>query len=207
MIDFGLCGYKTKMSDWAKHHKEVSVLVKREYGYDKKSITTEIDTLLHAMEENESSIMQKGVTLRDRKTLESSNGTDYYLPLTNLNYIDRSLEDYSIGASNTSHDIGYRAIFKVDYIDVIFDFEYKTSGSFATNFREVMDKLDISLRVLAENENKDFADKGIKLGENEGYYIVGVDEYKQPIEFEVSERELMNSLVCMEIYHHHMEID
>lgn len=54
MIKFGLEDYRKKFGDWAKHHKEIGIFVKREYysydGEGKEPVVTNNKQLLQLME-------------------------------------------------------------------------------------------------------------------------------------------------------------
>lgn len=209
MAKFGLGNYKTDFGEWAKHHKEIAIHIKRDHKSDKENVEVNDETLMKVIRDNKDKIIKKEVSLRDKKTYERSEAIDHFLPLKNLNYKNRNVEHYSVGASNTKQNTKLRLVFKLEYVDFITDYSYKSEGSFATSFYDLLNGFDCVgdiLEELAEDSEVEFADKGIMPGEEEDFYIVGIDEYKRPIEFEISKSELLKSLIAIEVYEHEMEI-
>lgn len=214
MIKFGIQDYETEFNDWAKHHAELSIHVRREYLNEKGTVNTKDEKLLRIIEANPEKLLKKQVTLYDRITFETSTAIDYYLPLQNLDYQERNIEYYNVGSSNTKQVSKIRMFFRLDYVDFILDYSYKTAGTFAMSFHSLIDgsgSIRDILEEVATNQYIKFEDKGIKVGDNkdegEDFYILGIDEYKQPTEFGIESKELMRSLVGIEIYAHETKID
>lgn len=114
---------------------------------------------------------------------------------------------------NTTHESKVRLFFRLDYVDFILDYSYKTAGSYAMSFHSLLDgsgSIRNILEEVAENEYIEFANKGIKISDNkedaEDFYIVGIDEFKRPTEFGIESIELLKSLVAIEVYAHEMKI-
>lgn len=207
MTKFGLDAYIAEFPNWAKHHKTLSIQVKREYSDGRDTAIPDTEELLALIEKHEDKLVHREVSLYNSKTDDSYTAIDYYLPLTNLEYIERNLDQYHVGSMNTSHTINVRLIFKVDEVDVILNHSYKTAGSYAMSFYSLIDG-DIKdlVRELAEDDKFAFEDKGIQLHEF-GYHIIGANEYHRPVDFEIEERELLESLVAVEVYEHEMIIE
>lgn len=212
MIKFGLDEYTVELSNWTKHHKELSLHIKREYLNAENQYIESKDTALRKLiANNEDKIMKEQVKLYDRETFESFEAIDYYLPLKNLEYPKCNIDYYSIGGSNASYESKVRLHFQLEYTNFILDYSYKTSGSAAMSFHRLLNGFDGVLDIILEvagNSKLEFSEKGIMMDESgEGdFYIVGLNEYKRPIEFSISRLELLNSLVAVEIYKHKMTI-
>lgn len=89
MIKFGISDYRIEFDDWTKHHKELSIHVRREYLNDKGTVNAEDEKLLSVIADNEEKLLKKQVTLHDRATYETSQAIDYYLPLQNLAFQEK----------------------------------------------------------------------------------------------------------------------
>lgn len=209
MIKFGLDDYTTEFHGWTKHHKQLAIHLKREYTDGREPVLPKDEQFVKLLANNEDKLIKKGGALYDRETDERSEVVDFFLPLNNLDYQPAELEHYSVGASNTSQKTFVRIYFLLDYVHVILDYSYTSRGSFAMPFSRLIEDIDDIVYELAD-DGREFADKGIMFNEDPDdgeYYVVGIDEYKRTIEFGISKRELLDSLIGIEVYKHEMTID
>lgn len=207
MIKFGFGEFQTEFPNWSKHHKTLGIRVKRAYK-DGEEVLPKDPTLKAIVVENEELLKSKHVTLSDRNTSERKEAVDYYLPLQNLEYPEANIEYYSVGAMNTKQTTHIRLTFLLDYDKFILDYSYKSSGSFATNFFNFVDGMSFVEDVIEEvlEQEQPIEEVGITKGEDEDYNIVLVTEVGEIMDIEIEKRELLNSLVGVEVYQFDMEI-
>jgi|SRR5699024_3339257 len=210
-ITFKLGEVEESYFEWLKHHKQVAIHVKREYvdTGEVKLAVKENDVILKTIKENEDRIIKAHGQIYDKEKHELKPIVDYLLLLDNVDYIEPNIEYYSVGAMNTKSRSKVRLFFKLDSIDVILDYQYKTSGSFALTFHDLIsgDGVADIINEIAIG-NKELHEKGIEYRESDEsyYYVYGLDENKRPIDLEVSMDELLASLISVELYEDHMEI-
>src|SRR5699024_390891 len=164
-ITFKLGEIEESYFGWLKHHKQVAVHIKREYvdTGEVKLAVKENDLVLKTIEENEDRIVKAGGTVYNKETHGMKQVIDHLLLLDNIDYIEPNIEYYSVGAMNTKSKSKVRLFFKLDSIDVILDYQYKTSGSFALTFHDLISGdgvADIINEVAISN--KELHEKGIE---------------------------------------------
>lgn len=207
MVKFGFEGYQEEFYNWSKHHKTVGIRVKR-VRQDGTVELPEDQTLKELVINNEELLQPKSVTLYNTKTNERTEATDYYLPLQNLEYKPTNLEYYSVGAMNTSQTTNIRLTFLLEYSTFILDYQFKSSGSYARSFYDLLGSMD-AIEDIIQNvieEGKPFQDVGIKETENGDYYLILVSEIGETIGADIEKRELLKSLIGVEIYQFEQEI-
>lgn len=208
MVKFGLDGLVREMSGWAKHHKQISILYKREKENDVNETTDE--KLLALIEKYPERIDKKKVMIFNRTDGKSSNAMDYYFMLDNLEYEDGDIEHYNVGASNTEQTIYVRFKFMLEYSPFILDHKFHCEGSFALNFLNFINSIEMTLEeVISEKieEEDSLNNHGIEYDEEENEYtIVALDIMKHPIDFPISKQELFDGLVGIEVYKFDMTI-
>lgn len=159
--------------------------------------------------DNENVLKSKYVNLFNRETGERSIATDYFLPVKNLEYEEIEIENYFIGASNTSQTTYIRLTFMLEESKLILDHSFKSSGSFAASFFGMIDGRDSIADIVDEVASKELPleECGITYGQEGDYRIVVAMPEGNPIDIEVEKDELMNSLVGIEVYKFEQEID
>ncbi|MED4883136.1 hypothetical protein [Bacillus smithii] len=157
---------------------------------------------------NENLLKSKHVRLFDRKTFKEKEAVDYYLPLKNLEYQEADVDYYSVGAMNTRQTTHVRLTFLLEYDKFILDYSFKSEGSFAKSFYNLIDSLDFVEDIIDEvlEQGKPIEEVGIIKGKEEDFNIVIVTPVGEIMDIEIEKRELLNSLVGVEIYKFEHEI-
>ena len=216
MITFKLDGYETKMPNWAKHHKQLGLHVKR--VYEDGEVIEGSEEIKELVKKHESSLKEKYVHTRNRKTGERRGAVDYYLPIYNQEYTEANLEQFSAGASNTTQTNYIRMKFQFDGAVCFLETKHRSSGSYS--FIDMIDGID-SIEELVEGilrQGKSIEEIGIK-GVNyndeedddfdedyDEYEVLTVDEALSIMPINIEKREFYEGLVGIEIFKHEMEI-
>lgn len=210
MVRFGFNDYEVEFNSWAKHHKVAGVHVKRVYN-DGKEVLPKDESLKKLIKEYEDVLKEKRVILYDKKTFEKKEATDYYLPVKNLEYQEADIEYYSVGASNTNQTTYIRLVFLIEYDKFVLDYESKSRGSFAPNFYDMINYSGAIEDIIEEivEEEKPIEEVGIRTSDEPDYYdIVVVSTIDGSADdIQISKRDLVNSLVGIEIYKFEQEIE
>lgn len=209
MVKFAFEGYKTEFPNWSKHHKTLGTHVRRVYE-DGETIGTKNEEIEAIVKVNEDKLKLKHVNLYNRQTGNRRNAKDYYLPLTNLEYEDADIDYYSNGASNTKQTTHIRFKFLIEDNLFVLSHSYRSSGHYSMSFGGFLDgfddyRLDDIIEEILGKEEK-LEDIGITKGETDDYHIVVADKALCPEDFEISKRDLFESLVAVEVYKFDMEI-
>ena len=210
MITFGIENFTMKLHDWAKHHEQMGVFVKRVYDGTDKVVETNIEKLREIASRHEDTLKsKKGLVFGD--TTETV--TDYYLPLQNVDYKKTELSYYHVGSMNTRQVTRVRFHFKLEEVDFKLDYEFKTSGSMASTFkdiiRDVEDKIEDVIQDILEldiNDTDRLSQHGIT-SNDDGYVIMVLNEVLEPMEIEIEKHELLRSFVGVEVYDFEQVID
>lgn len=208
MIKFGFENYETEFPNWSKHHRKLSIRVKR-VCEDGRVIETENKDLLTVLESHSDKLLTKAVSLYDREFDKLTEAVDYYLPLFNLEYKESDIGYYDVGASNTSQTTFVRLKFLIEDNIFSLDYEYKTSGSHAMSFKSFLGGFDFVEDIIESVLSKGLSleECGISVGDSEDYLIVVSDRVYNPESFEISKHDLFEGLVCVEVYDFDMKID
>jgi hypothetical protein len=207
MVKFGFKDYEVEIPNWSKHHRTLSVLVKRVYK-EGEEIGPEGELLKRIVLENEDNLKSKHVSLRGRETNEHKEATDYYLQLQNREYEETNLDYYSVGAMNTRQTTYIRLFFQLEYDRFVLEYSFKSEGSHAMNFQHLMNNNGVE-DIIDEILEKELPieEAGIVEGEEKGsYHIILVTHVGEAIDVDVEKRELLNSLVGVEVYKFDHEI-
>lgn len=207
MVKFGFEDFQTEFDNWSKHHKTVGIRVKRVYSDGVENFIKD-PKLKSLAEKHKDTLQSKHVHLFGSKTEERKTATDYYLPLQNLDYQEANLEYYSVGAMNTNQTTNIRLTFLLDSCKFILDYQYKSGGSYAMSFYNLLGSSD-AIEDIIENvieEEKPFQDIGIKETKEGDYHLVMVSEIGEIIEADIEKHEFLRSLVGVEIYQFEEEI-
>lgn len=206
MINFGFKDYKTKFPNWSKHHKVLGSRVKRVYE-DGEVVLPKDEKLKELIMKYEDALKAKHVTLFSQEK-GMTGAVDYYLPVENLDYEEANLDCYSVGAMNTKQTTYVRLTFLLDYDKFVLDYSYKSSGSYATSFMDTIDGVDSIEGIIEEviAEEKPIEEVGITEGSEGGYNIVIATPEGEVMDVEVEKRELLKSLVGIEVYRFDQEI-
>lgn len=207
MVTFGFKEFQTEFHNWSKHHKTLGIQVKRVHQDGTVELPKD-ETLKELVINNEDVLQPKSITLYNTKANTRTEATDYYLPLQNLEYQQANLEYYSVGAMNTKQTTNIRLTFLIEYSTFILDYQFQSSGSYAMSFYDLLGSMD-SIEEIIQNvidKEQPFQDVGITETENGDYYLVLVSENGEFIETEIEKRELLTSLVGVEVYQFEQEI-
>lgn len=207
MVKFAFETLDINFPDWSKHHKALGAHVRRVYE-DGEIVEAKTENVRELVAKHEDKLKSKHVTLFDRKEDKRRDATDYFLPVYNQEYAEANLEHYSVGASNTKQTTHMRLKFMIEDNLFILGHEFKSSGHYATSFYDVITNSDFIEDIIAETleTGKPIEEIGIAKGDDGGYHIVVANSASQPDDFEIEKRELINSLVAVEVYKHDMEI-
>lgn len=207
MIKFGFENYETEFPNWSKHHKVLSVLVKRVYD-DGEIVESEDDQIKDILLRNEDKLKSKHVSLYNRESGKRRTATNYFLPLNNLEFNDGHLSYYSSGDYNTKQETHVRIKFMIEDNLFIIDHNYQSYGNYTPSFKSYyidgIDMIGDILDELVENGSK-IEEYGIEQGDNDDYLIAVANEVHCPDSFEISKRELLESLIGIEIYKFNMD--
>lgn len=207
-IKFGLDDFITERSQWSKHHKQLSLHVKRIYA-DGREIITEDKEVLALVEKYKDHLISNPIELYNMESNETINATDYFLLLNNLDYQEVDIDYYSIGSMNTKQDTHIRMIFQLGSDQFILDHSYKSAGGHAISFYDYMD-MDKIEDLLEEVANK--SDTLEKYGitnniEEKCYEIILVSKDGRINDAHVERQDLLRSFIGVEIYKFDQEID
>ncbi|MCY7866067.1 hypothetical protein MOB78_13340 [Bacillus spizizenii] len=201
MVTFGLDDFKTEMHNWTKHHKEISLRVRRTYSNgDVKTVDNK--ELASLIDKHEDLLRSKVVSFFNDESRQLEHATDHYLPLKNLDYEEANLEYYSVGSSNTEQTTHVRLTFMLEYDRVVLAHSLKSSGSYATSFYDQLNGIDSIEEIIEEILEKELplVEVGIAKGKDEDYHVILVTPEGETIDVELSKRELLSSLVNVEVY-------
>ncbi|WP_214873365.1 hypothetical protein [Exiguobacterium sp. s140] len=210
MITFGIEDLTMNLHDWAKHHEQMGVFVKRVYDGTDKVVETDFKKLREIASRHEDKLKsKKGFVFGD--TTESV--TDYYLPLKNLGYKKTELPYYHVGSMNTRQVTRVRFHFKPEDVEFKLDYEFKTSGSMCSTFKDVIRDIEDTIEDVIQdileldiNDSDRLSQHGIT-SSDDGYVIMVLDEVLNPMEIEIEKHQLLDSLVGVEIYDFEQVID
>jgi len=208
MIKFGLDDFQTEMPNWAKHHKEVSLRVKR-VKPNGEVVLAENKKIQELIAKHENLLRPKTVSFFNEDSRELENGTDYFLPLQNLEYQEAKLDYYSVGAMNTKQTTYMRMTFLMEYDRIILEHQFSSEGSFASSFYDMISSFNSVEDIIEEILEKKLPleEVGIsKDNEYEDYKVILVTPEGDAIDADVSKRELLSSLVNIEVYKFEHEI-
>lgn len=209
-INFGFNSFETTLPEWSKHHKEIGLRMRRTYedGNIKYGGGENEEEIKRIMNEFPERVREKHVNLIDFNTGERKEATDAFLLLENRDYITPDIDYYGV-ASNTEQTTRLRATFQIEEAIFILDHSFKSKGSGAQTFYHFIDSMDAVEDMIESvlEEGKPIKDTGIVESEDEGdYQIVVVDEFGEMIDIPVEKRELLESLVGIEVYKFEQEI-
>lgn len=204
-ILFKLDDHTLEFHNWAKHHPQISTLAqcKRANGDINKSVYPEINELIKKYPERVSSKM---VNLYNSSTHETEPATYSYLIRDNATYIEKPLDYYTSGASNTSQTTTIKLVFQIEEHTFITSIRRRHSGYGGSLFSQLSDdSVEEWLDELCEDDNS-LLEHGIQ--ENDfGYEIISLDEHKYPVRFEIEKRELLDSLISVSVIEFNQVID
>lgn len=210
MIKFGFKDYETEYPLWSQHHKQLSLHVSREYE-DGRVKETESELLKQYVNEHPERIRTKTVRLFDFENIDNTyNATDTYFIIDNLERIE-GIDDYSTGATNTEQTTYMRFKFLLDDNILYLDHSYFTGGTFAMSFASFVSNSSLIEDVIEEilEAGKPIEETGIiryESDDEEMYKIAVANDMLAPFDFEIEKRELIESLVGIEIYKYDMVI-
>lgn len=205
LVEFKLEGsqelFKQIHEPWAKHHKTIGAHVIREYS-DGRKVLPESDEAKKYIEANKEHLKKKHIKCYDRKQDALQDAIDYYLTLNNTTYQEPNIDYYDVGSSNTEQSFAMRLSFLVEDVRIIFDYNFKSNGSNAFSFYDLLSGNDAVRDIIHDiiAEEKPFGTVGITKGQDEDYIVVGVDKVGDHIEFGIDERELLNAFIGVELY-------
>lgn len=115
-----------------------------------------------------------------------------------------------VGCSNTTQLTGVRFAFKID--EALFYLDHEVNSSGAYTLMDIINSGSDSIEEIIEevlDNNKKLEEVGITSAEEDynDYHIVVVNEVYAPFDFDIEKRELVGSLVGIEIYKYDMKID
>jgi hypothetical protein len=209
MIKFGLDDFTTEMPNWTKHHREISLRVKR-VKPNGEVVVAESKKIQELMAKHEDLLRPKAVSFFNETSRELENGTDYFLPLKNLEYQETNLDYYSVGAMNTKQTTYMRMTFLLEYDRAVLEHKYDSSGSFAMSFKDFISGFDPVEEFIEEilDEGLPLEETGIARDEDDtdSYTLMVVTPEGDAIDAEINKRELLGSLVGIEVYKFDHEI-
>lgn len=197
-----------------KHHKQAAFLVLTEYDDESRENRGDAEVVKKYPER----ITSKRVSLFDFDTHKSIGATQHHILLDNEGYKERYEGEYHTTASNTSQKTSIRIYFTLDYNHFTFDYTYESAGSFAVTLYELFNGSDSIFEMIQDEidrvtkEKKDpLAEIGIKNSDDpdlKGHFeILSLNEDKHLKQFDVSQNELLEAFVGIEIYEYKMKID
>lgn len=197
--------------------QQLSAHVKRVYE-DGEVVEANSEELRELVNAHEELLISKHEILVGFKSDTRRKVVDYYLPLNNLEYQNSGDTQYFVGASNTEQTTGIRLKFKIDDCLLYLDHCYKSSGSFATTFLDLLNGEDGIFEIIEciLEQGKPIEEVGIERVVNEDdsgegnldeeYRIVVANELYAPFDFEIEKKELLRSLVGIEVYNFDLKI-
>lgn len=203
MTKFGFEGFEADFYDWTKHHKIIGLFIKRVYE-DGEVIDTDDKQLASFFEKYPERLKSKYNSYAKRGSGVRRDATDYYFILDNLEYIESDIESYAIGATNTHQATSVRLKFLLEDNLFFLDYEYATSGTFARSFKSMISDPHFVSDAINEALEKELLLEKIGIAKAEGgeVTIIVTNCASAPDSFEISIRELCDSLIGVEIYKH-----
>lgn len=197
-----------------KHHKQAAFLVLTEYDDENRENRGDAELVKKYPER----ITSNRVSLFDFDTYESFGATQHHILLDNTDYKERYEGAYYTTASNTSQKTSIRIYFTLDENHFVFDYTYESAGSYASTLYDIFSDSDSIFEMFqdeierVEKEKKDpLVEIGIRNSQDPDlkshFEILSLNENKQLKQFDISERELRESFVGLEIYEYKMKID
>jgi hypothetical protein len=188
MIKFAYKDYVHQYLNWARHHKTVSVWVKRVYD-DGYVIFSDDKTAQEKVKKYVKLLVPHVVTY------EKCRVTDYYLPLVNQDYQKLDNSVYSADAKGT---MSIRLKFIIDCNTIYLDHKLKTEDRSASFLNMDLNNL---LDEICEN-SKGMVEDGIEKSRVEGqdYHVIAVDDYGAPTDFNIGKQDLLQGLIDIEVY-------
>ena len=209
MTKFDFNGHTINMYNFAKHHKEIGLMIGR----------TKVDGSYENLIANKD--FQKAV---DKATPEMfkeaqknfgnlSKGERYlstvrYAILKNIEFKERHIEGYEmIGSSNTHSQYSVLYSFLFDEGDSLYKAHIErimnVSGSYAMKFHDTLstDLKDVIEEIIKEADGTEFHDLGIGYSEDgkEIYRLVVVDEYADTTTIDISLEDLERALYSVKV--------
>lgn len=208
MIRFRLDDFQTEFPNWAKHHKQLGLRVKR-IKPNGDVVLSKSDKIKALIDKYENKLRPKPVSFYNEESGGLEHGTDYFLMINNLDYEETNLEHYSVGAMNTKQTTHVRMTFLLDSDKVILEHKYDSEGSFAMSFYDIISSMDSVKDIIDDILEKELPleETGISEGdEKDCYKVVLVTPVGEFLDADIPKRELLNSLVNVEVYKFEQEI-
>ncbi len=204
MIKFKIGETELDYFNFAKHHKRMAVQIGRQYNDGSYVDLINDDTFRKDVEANPDKVFTKKQSIYKDGNFEVA--TDKYIWLTNSEYIDGELDYYSTGSSNTKQVTYIRLRFQFEYGLAFLDYSYKSSGSYATTFNNVMKQ---GIQTIVEEIMEDgstLQDNGIALSDTGEIMMMITDSSGQSVNCEVEMYEIKSAFIGAEIYKFEQEI-
>lgn len=204
MINFGFMEYKTQFGKWSMHHKTLGICVKREYK-DGEVVLTDDKIMQDLLAKYPDRIKSKPITTYSREDYKKREAVDFYFLLDNLEYQESNVGSYDVGASNAEQTTSIRLKFLLGSNLLILDHEYKTEGTFARTFRNLIESNHFVENIVNEimDTESPLEEVGISKNDSGTVSIVVANNIGSPdIIEDIEVNEVYNSLVAVEIYKH-----
>ncbi|ALN97765.1 hypothetical protein Bp8pS_086 [Bacillus phage vB_BpuM-BpSp] len=201
-VKFKLGENVIEYGDWTKHHKKIPILIKSEYSNGNV-------TWYYKNNEELEKFNDKFITNHEKvfyevgNKIEVDNVKNFYLSIKNADYKGNRLNNYTPCASNTKQEIFIKLKFLIEDDVLYLDYNYKTSGNYATSFYDMNNVEDIIENILEKGLS--IEDVGIQdLGD--GMYKVNVVNPKSgPSQYEIEKDDLLKYFVGIEMYNYEMD--
>lgn len=193
---------KCLFGEWAKHHKQVGLLVHCEYPEGEKVETTERRKQLLS---DKRYVRTKPRTVVNFQTGQTRKAIDYYVTYENTRYA-AAIERFDTGASNTSTYLGLRYKFLLDDNVFWLDHRVAVSGNFPLMY--FIDDLEDFLLEAAE---KDVIERyGIKIDDecDDTVVVYVVSNETGAVDYiSIELQELLDCFVGFEVYKSFLKIN
>lgn len=213
MIHFGIGDFQIKKPNWARHHKQLSLLVKRVYESGKEDTVTN-DQLRKVVQHTKRQLKTEPVLIGHYSTDDRENAIDYYLPLENKDYEPANMEYYDVGASNASQTLHLRLKFMFESSVGYIDYTVKTGGSHAVSVADIIQNSDLVEDIIEDivdkqtTKDESLEEHGIYVSEDDElirFMVVNQTTYKSTT-IELDDYEFKKGLIGVELYKFEYEI-
>ncbi|MFS0815468.1 hypothetical protein ABC382_00670 [Lysinibacillus sp. 1P01SD] len=204
MTNFGFMELKTQFGKWSEHHKTLGVFVKREYK-DGEVVITQDKLMQDYCEKYPDRLKSKHIRTFSKIDQKQREAVDFFFLIDNLEYQESNIESYDVGASNAEQITSIRLKFLLGSNLLILDHEYKTEGSFARTFCNLINSNNCVEDIINEimDLESPLEEVGISKNDSGTVNIIVANDISYPDVIEDIEiNEVYKSLVAVEIYKH-----